>query len=1247
MTAGGFGFSGTERFKIVRRLGEGGMGVVYEAIDSQRDEKVALKTLRWVDADAIYRFKKEFRTLADVVHPNLVSLYELMVDEGEWFFTMELVEGVNFIRYVRPFDQDEVVNTLSEARLPSQSPANRSHEEETAPLPKPTAGDEGRLRSALAQLARGVHTLHRAGKVHRDLKPSNVLVTPSDRVVILDFGLAAEMVTRDATATHEEGLWGTIAYMAPEQGSSTPGPESDWYAVGVMLYQALSGRLPFTGAPLKIMFQKVDADPVRPDEVLPDLPSDLVELCVDLMARNPTDRPAGPDVLWRLGVPEVDVEPARIGPSSRSAGLVGRASQFAELENAFATTASGRAVTVYIHGASGIGKTALVQQFLETMERQARAVALTGRCYLRESIPYKALDGVVDSLSRYLRTLPLRVAEQLMPEDITELTRLFPVLLRVDAVANVPWPPHETHDRVELRRRAFGALRELLTRVCATRSLVIYIDDLQWADDESAHLLHELLAPPEPPPLLLLTTFRSEDLGSQSFLQDLLQRTDGEAFRQLRLDPLSDQDTRQLIRSLFGPELANTSQYVDVIVREGAGNPFLIEEIARYIHTSAAPTAEGASLGKMVEARVQQLPGGARQLLQTVAIAGHPVDAEAAFDAADLTGDERPLVSALLAANLLRGSGSAGRVELFHDRLREMLAAQPNREAIRQTHLRLAEALESRSFDDPEVLFEHYLEGGKPREAAHHARRAAVKASSTLAFDRAAMFYQRALELAPEDHAASELLSGLGDALSNAGRLRDAAHAYTQAAALTDATEALEFHRLAAEQLLTNGQIDQGLEEIKTVLHAAGLRLAKTRRRALLNLLLGRIRLRLRGGFRFTEREPSNIPPDQLARIDACRTVAEGLAHLDYIHAADFQTRHALLSLEAGEADRIATALAIEAAFTTLGGGLRAQRRSQILLQRANTLATRINSPHALALCSLISGTTAFFPGYFERARVHLEEAQQMLLDHGVHVAWELMTARLYHTLSLYYLGEIRELSLRAEELLKDAEQRGNRFAGTMFRTGPVNVTWLAADDARGAREALTDALAEWPEEPFRTPHYLAMAAEARISLFERDGRTAWEGLLKKWPSFRATGLLRIESIRVVMFQLRATCALAAIEDDPSDRDQLLASAERDTRRVERVDREWSRGLAVLLRASIAHAQGHADRAVLLLRDAATKLEQAGLGLYAAAARRRLARLVGGSEGTDLMTSTDDWMEAQRIRNPECMTAMVAPGFAD
>ncbi|MFI5288842.1 MAG: serine/threonine-protein kinase, partial [Polyangia bacterium] len=241
-------FAGTERFELRSRLGAGGMGVVYEALDRERDVRVALKTLRAPSAEALLRLKREFRALQGLEHPNLVNLGELIEAAGQWFFTMELIDGIDLLTWVRP--GSEIPSLAQTADSPFGEVAQGA-----ARSPNAVGGtlDLSRLRQAIAQLASGLFALHRAHKVHRDIKPSNVLVTPAGRVVLLDFGLIAE-----GFGDRDEGrVTGTPAYMAPEQSASDRvGPEADWYAMGVVLFEALTGRLPFDGAPLELLLDK-------------------------------------------------------------------------------------------------------------------------------------------------------------------------------------------------------------------------------------------------------------------------------------------------------------------------------------------------------------------------------------------------------------------------------------------------------------------------------------------------------------------------------------------------------------------------------------------------------------------------------------------------------------------------------------------------------------------------------------------------------------------------------------------------------------------------------------------------------------------------------------------------------------------------------------------------------------------------------------------------------------------------------
>ncbi|HEY0077768.1 MAG TPA: protein kinase [Pyrinomonadaceae bacterium] len=1285
-------FAGTERFEIRRRLGAGGMGIVYAAYDRERERVVALKTLTHAEASDIYRFKREFRALADVSHPNLVSLYELMSDGVHWFFTMELVDGVDFFSYVResktgageqssdtptllvsqtnlepelytgadaptlhpeaqtirPTDENVQAETLR-----PESPTLRSDAIDGAMLVAPRATEATslnlkRLRPALQQLAAGVAALHETKNLHCDIKPSNVLVTPECRVVLLDFGL----VTETSAGGHHLSLpmAGTPTYMSPEQVAQRRVSEaSDWYSVGVMLYEALTGRPPFVGTFLEVLKGKQTTEPPAPSELVPGVPEDLDELCRDLLRRDPRQRPTGREVLRRLAVTTRTGERQTLTTApytpARHSPFIGRQRHLKSLEAAFFATRQGKTVTVYIHGSSGMGKSSLVSHYLESLQyRGENVLVLEGRCYERESVPYKALDGVVDSLSRHLMSLPDEQAEELLPKDVRALARLFPVMLQVKAVSRSAEREQETPDLLTLRRRAFAALRELLTRLARRQPMIIYIDDLQWADADGTALLGELLRPPDSPPLLLIASFRSEEIEAKPFLRSLLERAaDGEASLALSVAPLSDEEARGLTRSLL-PEKSIAEEHVESIVREAAGSPFFVEQLARYALADASAATTGITLSEMLDARLKYLPEGARELVETLAVAGRPVNAEVAYKAAGLSGDEQPLVAALRAAHFLRGGGSNKGIELYHDRMRETMSALLTPDLVRGIHRRLARTLEEKGFDDPESLFEHHLGAGERARAAGYAAEAARKAAVALAFDHAARLYRRALELSlAPDAELVELKAGLGEALANAGRLAEAAQCYLEAARDASPRAALEFRRRAAEHLLMGGHIDEGLEVTRDVLTAVGLKLAPGPKRALLSLLLRRAQLRLRG-LKYVERDSSEIPEDDLLRIDICWSVAAGLAVVDNIRGADFQTRHLLLALQSGEPYRIARALAVERGFSATSGGA-ARERSEKFGEAARSLAEKVENPHAVGMALMNDGIAAYLVGEWKKGSEMCERAAEILRDRCTGVTWELTILNRFMLTTLMYMGEMAEVMRRLPLLISTYKEQGNLYGATDLRTR-LNLAWLASDEPDRGRAEIIEAMHEWPHKGFHLQHYGFMHSHAQIMLYTGDSLFAWKYLEEQWPALRSSMLMRIQLLRIEAAHLQARCALAvARAETGAERSRFLRAAERIARRIEREEMRWTEPVVALLRAGIAETRGDSASAHRLLSSAAEGFQTFDMHLYAAVSRRRLGQMLGGDEGRTLFESAGEWMRRQEIKNPQLLTRTLAPGF--
>lgn len=1241
----GWAFPSVPGYDIVAELGHGGMGVVYKAFDRQRRRMIALKTLQSFSPAALYLFKQEFRTLAEVTHPNLVTLFEPISDGQSWYFTMELVEGTNFLHYVRDeqfasggaFDNRPSLKTLPGDGIVPAEPSRR---------PGLTAGQIARLRDALRQLAEGITALHEAGKLHRDIKPGNVLVTPQGRVVLLDFGLAAALGPMGHYESSVRHLAGTVSYMSPEQAACQPlSAASDWYSVGVMLYEALTDHLPFEGTTYDVLQAKQERNPPPPSCLVADVPEDLEALCMQLLQRQPGARPSGRVVLQILqGSPITAPVPAPARPAV-GVPFLGRRQQLAVLRDAFEVVRRGHTKSVLVHGPSGMGKSRLVQHFLEAEMPREDVVVLTGRCYERASVPYKALDSLVDDLSAYLRRLPDATVPALLPRDVQLLARVFPILRRVPAVAEAPRRAVDISDAHELRRRAFAALRELLARLGDRRLVVLFLDDLQWGDTDSGLLLAELVRPPDAPVLLLLAGYRSEDSDASPCVRALREAQEhfGPADRcEVAVDALDEAEACELARALLGE--GGPAGQAEAIARESDGNPLFVQELVQYLRSGNQPHA--VTLDEVLWARIGSLNSAERQLLEVVSVAGRPLRQALAWQAAGLEADEQALVARLRAERLLRSTGSADReeIETYHDRVRETVTSHLPADTLAAHHGRLAQVLESSDETDPELLGFHLQRAGEPGRARVCFARAAERAAETLAFDRAASLYRRSLELTtvPGDEG-RDLRLRLAESLANAGRGPESARQYLEVAGRSDPVEALDLRRRAAMLLLTCGHYRDGLQTLQPLLDAVGLALPGSTGRALWSLMLLRLRLWWRG-LDFTARPPEEITVEGIRYLDVCWAVGIGLFPLDLLSAWVFLTRGLLRALAVGDSSRIARGLALEASFLVSGGGRRRGRRAARMLEKADRLARECKHPTASGLVLLTRGMAAFSDGRWADACELYDQSEAVFREHGVGVAFEINLTRLYSLFALYYRGEIPEIRRRAALLYREARERGDflttMLAGLVKLYGP-----LAADDPEGVRRELAEIREHCPEQGVELLRHNVRIWELNLELYRGDGAAALRRASLPASPMERVLVGRSRHLRIPWHYKRGCCFLAGAET-ATDPAPLVKSAVRCAGRLQRENLPWAGGLAGLLRAGAAACQGDRCGACTVLGETIAIFEKVGMPLHAAVARRRLGECLTGAEGDRLVAEADAAMIGRGICNPIRMTALYAPGFA-
>ncbi|HEX3769572.1 MAG TPA: AAA family ATPase [Polyangiaceae bacterium] len=1258
-------WKGTARYEVLRCIGRGGMGLVYEAFDRERQQHVALKTLLNSSPGALYLFKQEFRTLADVHHRNLVQLYELVVtDDDRVFFTMELVHGTDFLTYVQkagwrgpseagpePTDQEPTRREQPATASGERMRLVRAPREDT-PSTKTCPADVPRLRNALCQLVDGVRALHAAGKLHRDIKPSNVRVTPEGRVVLLDFGVATEL-SRVGDENLAEGgeMVGTARYMAPEQAvNEGPTAASDWYSVGVMLYEALVGSPPFTGSTFDVLKMKSMLEPPPPSDCIEGVPHDLDALCAGLLLRASELRPAGAEILHQLGMRTSVPVSAPPPPGDAALPIVGREAPLRALQDAFASARAGRTITVMVGGPSGMGKSTIVQHFLDGLVERGEAVVLRGRAYERESVPYKAIDSVVDALSRYLMRLSDREDSLTVPRDVWALARLFPVLRRIPSIANLE--PQLAGDPNRMRRRAFSALRELLWSLSRRQPLVVFVDGVQWGDADSAALLRDIVRPPDAPPLLLVLTYRAEDAETSPFLLEIRKGWPALAeLRHLTVGPLDEPDTRRLALTLLGSDDLRAQRTADAITLEASGSPFLVDELARSVsgpHSVArsedtSPGILTVSLEQMVKARLARLPERELRLLRIVAVAGRPLPVSVAADAAGVHDAVDEAVSLMRARRFVRTGIRDGRetVEMIHDRIREMIVAKISPRLVREYHRQLARVLEASPDPDSEAIAMHLIGAGEPARAAQHAERAAERAAAQLAFDRAVSLYRLTLESLPKEAPDFHRLRlRLAETLEWSGRGAEAARVYLEEARDRPESERIELERAAAEQLLTSGRIDEGAGVLRRVLADLGMGAPRSALGALCSLLFYRFLL-LFVGLRFEGRPAGRVRPEDRVRIDTLYSAAMGFVLVDVVLGACMQTRHLFYALRRGDNFQVLRAACLEANNLASAGGKQG-RRELALHTLGERLAQRSDNLEEQLFVDGTRGTALFLRGRFKEARDTLEAVSEQYMMQR-RAGWQ-SNAFLFAIDALLVLGDLREAVSLKDRLYVDAEQRGDLYTTVNIATRASAFLAMAADEIDEARRHVREAMAQWSRAGFLVQHWQAMQYEAEIELYVGDGGRGYARLVRDERALRRSFLTNVQVIRSLTWFLRGRCAIASIPSDASLRAARIEEARRLAGKLARERTDWSGVFAKLLRAAIANAENDRPETIAALRASLTGALEADLFLHAAAARYQLGTVLPGEAGREMLEQATQEMTSRGIRSPSRMADRLLPG---
>ena len=739
------------------------MGAVYEAIDTRDNSRLALKVLlphAAEEQDGLLRFKREFRALARLHHPNVVRVYDAGLENDTAYIAMELLDGRNVRKHIKamPEGPDRVTE----------------------------------LRRCLSQIFTALAYIHGHRIVHRDLKPENLLVCRDGRLKLMDFGVARLLRSPSSSGT----LLGTFAYMAPEQvkGAEVDG-RADLYAIGVLMYEMLVGEAPFpVEPPAAALHHHVNTEAPRVLDNAPDADPQLAELCQLLLQKDPQDR-----------VQSADEALARLAPGPRPAAsdfdeegtghlfvprFVGRDGALEALHRLVERTIRGTGHVMLIEGASGLGKSRLIQELRSRYKK--RVTVLAGACAPERLHPYQPIQAVLDDVDSVVARSAPDIVRKIVGRDGQRVQPVSPRLARRAEYAEA-LPDDPSERRLQLHKAVIG----IIGRLALTRPVVLVIEDLHFADSGTREILWnaartylQIRRDGEPGtvcPVSFILTRRLLAEG-QDHAEELVRRLEARGqLERVNLDPFGVDEVAFMVRSMTGVNSVAQAP-LKALMHLTGGRPMLVTEVLEswiadgtlarqhgrwmYKDTSlseapvpstspvavssradpteevvpvsdplSAPNAEPRRPERVMsrrpvarvahqalaESRLGSLGESARRLIERMALLGKSLPADLVRTVADLEeNDFLDAVDELIRANLLFEDASrAGvryrfRYEAFREAVVRRLPAEEKAAAHRFVARRIERRFRARRNELAHVLARHFREGGQAPRALRY-----------------------------------------------------------------------------------------------------------------------------------------------------------------------------------------------------------------------------------------------------------------------------------------------------------------------------------------------------------------------------------------------------------------------------------------------------------------------------------------------------------------------------------------------
>jgi ABC-type oligopeptide transport system substrate-binding subunit len=652
--------------------------------------------------------------------------------------------------------------------------------------------------AVMQQICVALAHAHEHGIIHRDLKPENVILITAGKVKLMDFGLARSI---SSSLTSEGIILGTVFYIAPEQAQGKPiDPRSDLYSLGVMLYELTTGELPFTAEdPLAVVSQHIHAPVVPPRAKSEQIPPALEALILNLMAKDPKDRPASAlEVFEQLSSPEMvdrNAQPAKeltVLDRIVRGRIVGRQDEIREARHMWQQAMAGWGQLLLISGEPGVGKTRLMREIV-TQAKVFGGAGMIGRSYAEGDPPYSPFRQILREALNVSKELGIVIPTGVLSDLLTiapELQFEFPDL-----------PNRDLNGTEKQQQRLFDQFLYFVNLFTKFTPVLFVLEDVHWADASSLRLLRFLARNTRSQRMMILATYRGVELDEARALHETLLDFQRERIgMRLRLKNLNRLETEEMLGILFAEEI--TPDFLEGIYHETDGNPFFIEEVCKAIIESGKVTFEKGrwkrppnmedvgvpqSIQVAIQSRLRILSENAQKILEQAAIIGREFDFCLLQRA--LNTDEDSLLDALdeaLKVRLVQQVKENGeeKFEFVHAIIQTTIMASLRTLRRRRLHRRAAMALEALEPEGYEALAYHFIEAGETDQGVDYLIKAGDRAREMFAHEEAIDCYKQAFDHLIEGEKlaqAARTLMKLGMTYHSDFQLTKACHAYDQA----------------------------------------------------------------------------------------------------------------------------------------------------------------------------------------------------------------------------------------------------------------------------------------------------------------------------------------------------------------------------------------------------------------------------------------------------------------------------------